>query len=223
MANITLIIGESGTGKSTSIRTLDPKETFIINVLDKPLPFKGGKKNYVAKVNYSATDNYEKILACIRYINTKMPEIKNIIIDDFQYILANEFMRRARENGYGKFTEIAQHAWSVISESASCRDDLYFFFLSHSDTDQFGKSRCKTIGKMLDDKVCVEGMFTVVLHSMVEDGQYMFLTQNNGQYLAKSPMGLFPTLLIDNNLEEIKEAMLAYYNDEEIKNESIPS
>src|ERR1700744_3002379 len=158
MSNLTLIIGESGTGKSTSIRTLDPKETFIINVLDKPLPFKGGRKSYVVATqnnpngNYSSTDNYEKIILQIKYINNKRPDIKNVILDDIQYLMANEFMRRARETGYNKFTEIAQHFWSVIEESAKCRDDLYFFFLSHSDTDQFGKARCKTIGKMLDDK-----------------------------------------------------------------------
>lgn len=220
MSNITLIIGESGTGKSTSIRTLDPKETFVINVLDKPLPFKGAKKNYIAATqehpngNYSATDNYEKIISQIRYINQKRPDIKNIIIDDWQYIMANEFMRRAKEIGYGKFTEIAQHAWSVIAEANNSRDDLFFFFLSHSDTDQFGKARCKTIGKMLDDKITIEGMFTVVLHAIVDDNQYKFLTQVNGSYLAKSPMGMFDNLMIPNDLGEIKKKMLEYYHGE---------
>ncbi len=217
MANITLIMGESGTGKSTSIRNLVAKETFIINVLDKPLPFKGFKKNYVAATkeapegNYFAADNHAHILKIIKHINETRPDIKNVIIDDFQYIMANEYMRRATENGFSKFTEIGQNAWRIASESQKCRDDLYFFILSHTELDNAGRYKCKTIGKMLDEKITLEGMFTCVFHSIVRDGKYKFLTQNDGSHIAKSPLEMFEDQAIDNDLLSIKNKMIEYY------------
>jgi hypothetical protein len=216
MANITLVIGESGTGKSTSIRNLDPKETVIINVLDKPLPFKSALENYKKKTsdqkgNYFSTDNYSKIISAINHISVNDLSIKNIIIDDFQYVMANEFMRRATERGFDKFTEIAQHAWQIIDSAAKARSDLFVFILSHSDEDNSGKIKCKTIGKMLDDKITIEGMFTTVLHSIVSDGGYKFLTQNDGSHIAKSPMGMFSQDFIDNDLYFVKQKMSEYY------------
>lgn len=210
MANTTLIMGESGTGKSTSIRTLDAAETFIINVLDKPLPFRGFKQKYKSNVNYFATDDYNKILKAIDKINREMPHIKNIIIDDFQYIMSNEFMRRASERGFDKFTEISQHAWSIARACCGTRDDLYCFLLSHTECDASGKIKAKTIGKMLDDKITFEGMFTTILHSMIVDGKYKFLTQNDGCHIARSPMDMFNDLLIDNDLNAIKNVMIEY-------------
>lgn len=220
MSITTLIIGESGSGKSTSIRTLNPKETFVINVLDKPLPFKGYKKNYhsITKENldgnYIASDDYNKIIRTIRYISDEMPNIKNVIIDDFQYVMAAEFMRRAREKGYEKFTELAQHIWEIIKEAEHSREDLYFFFLSHNELNDAGKYKFKTIGKMLDEKITVEGMFTVVLHAIIEENRYKFLTQNNSTYIAKSPMGMFLESAIDNDLNMVKENMIKYYEED---------
>jgi energy-coupling factor transporter ATP-binding protein EcfA2 len=220
MSNTILIIGESGSGKSTSIRNLNPLETVIINVLDKPLPFKGFKKNYIKtaiedkKVNYFATDEAAKIKAAIDKINTTRPEVKNIIIDDFQYIMANEFMRRALERGFDKFSEIGQKTWDLIKHISQGREDINCFILSHSDTDQSGKIKCKTIGKMLDDKICVEGMFTIVLHALTSDNKYKFLTQNDGTHLAKSPLGMFKEKYIDNDLLEINKAINDYFNDD---------
>jgi len=214
MATNTLIMGESGTGKSTSVRNLNPKETFVINVLDKPLPFKGFKSNYTkldnGVGNYFASDDYSDILRVINTINKQRLDIKQVIIDDFQYIMANEFMRRARENGFAKFTEIAQHAWEILSVCSEARDDLHFFVLSHTENDANGKSKIKTIGKMMDEKITVEGMFTVVLHSLIVDGQYKFLTQNDGVHTAKSPMGMFDEKLIDNDLSHIKNKIDEY-------------
>src|SRR5688572_11804754 len=220
MSNTILIIGESGSGKSTSIRNLNPLETVIINVLDKPLPFKGFKKNYIKtatedkKVNYFATDEAAKIKAAIDKINTTRPEVKNIIIDDFQYIMANEFMRRALERGFDKFSEIGQKTWDLIKHISQGREDINCFILSHSDTDQSGKIKCKTIGKMLDDKICVEGMFTIVLHALTSDNKYKFLTQNDGTHLAKSPLGMFKEKYIDNDLLEINKAINEYFNED---------
>ena len=220
MSNTSLIIGESGTGKSTSLTNLDPKETFIINVLDKPLPFRGYKKNYVrintdgSEGNYYASDDYNKIMRVIKLVNEKRPDIKNLIIDDWQYTMCNEFMRRATETGFTKFTEIGQHAWLIIRSLVDCREDLYCFVLSHSDTDANGKYKCKSIGKMLDEKITIEGMFTIVLHTQVMDGQYRPLTQNDGSHIAKSPQGMFEDRYIANDLSFVKDQMNVYYNED---------
>lgn len=220
MSHSILIIGESGSGKSTSLRNLDPKETFIINVINKPLPFKGGSKNYTPfnkehpDGNYCSTDNPDTIKKVLKIVSEKRPEIKTIILDDFQYMMCNEFMRRAKETGYTKFTEIGQHAWEVLNELNYCRDDINCYVLSHSDTGMDGKVKCKTIGKMLEDKISMEGMFTLVLHAIVTDGKYKFMTQYDGMHLAKSPMGMFDTILIDNDLKNVNEIINKYYNDD---------
>lgn len=224
MSLTALIIGESGAGKSTSIRHLDSHSTFIINVIDKPLPFKSYKKHYksVSKDwktgNYVSTDDADQIQKAISFVDQKRPDIKTIILDDFQYVMANEFMRKATERGYEKFTKIAQNAWSIISRLSRCRLDLDSFVLSHSEIDAVGRSKCKTIGKMLDDKITIEGMFTIVLHSVVSDGRYGFFTQHNGAYLAKSPEGMFKEKFINNDLSLVKDKIHEYL-DEDIDDE----
>lgn len=215
MSNTILIIGESGSGKSSSIRNLDPSETAIINVLDKPLPFKGFKSKYNKdKLNYLATDDCDSIRKSIRKINSDRTEIKTLIIDDFQYVMANQFMRKALERGYDKFTEIGQNAWQIIKDLTQCREDLKCYVLSHSDVDSNGKVKTKTIGKMLDDKICLEGMFTIVFHALTSDNKYQFLTQNDGIHVAKSPMGMFENRYIDNDLNEINKKIDSYFNED---------
>lgn len=213
MASTILVIGESGTGKSTSIRNLNPAETYIINVLDKPLPFRGGKKNYVKKEggNYFATDSASTIIKCAQEVSMKRPEIKNLIVDDYQYIMANEFMRRALEKGYDKFSQIGQMGWEIIIKLSQLRADLDCFILSHSNVGDDGVSRCKTIGKMLDDKIVLEGMVTIVLHTTIIDGEYKFITIHDGTKTAKAPMGLFDDKYIDNDLNFVKQKMSAYF------------
>lgn len=211
MGNATLILGESGSGKSTAIRTLDHLTTVIINVLDKPLPFKSYKSKYNAQSkNYSATDNAETILRCIKKINEERPDITTLIIDDFQYILANEYMRRSSEIGYRKFTDIGSNAWKIIKALTETRDTLDCFILTHNAIDVDGKSKIKTIGKMLDEKVTLEGMFTVILHTIIKDGEYKFLTNSDGIHMAKSPMGMFLEVLIDNDLLNVKKTINNY-------------
>ncbi len=221
MSNTVLIIGQSGSGKSTSLRNLDPSTTFIINVLDKPLPFRGFKKSYslISKENkggnyYTAFD-WAKVNWCIDMVNNERPEITTLIIDDWQYILAYEFMRRVSEKGYDKFCEIANHGWSTINACLGTRPNLTNFIISHSEIDAVGRSKCKTIGKLLDEKITIEGLFTTVLHSRVVDGQYMFQTQYDGEYLAKSPIDMFSESLIPNDLLAVKNAVENYFNDEE--------
>lgn len=216
MSNTVLVIGQSGSGKSTSLRNLDPKSTFIINVLDKPLPFRAFKKNYNAvSKNYYCTSDWAKVVNCIERVNKERTDITTLVIDDWQYILAYEFMNRVSERGFDKFSELANHGWSTINACLGTRPTLTNFILAHSDVDSTGRSKCKTIGKLLDEKITIEGMFTTVLHSRVVDGEYMFQTQYDCEFLAKSPMGMFDEFLIPNDLVAVKAAIENYFNDEE--------
>ena len=218
-ANI-LIVGKSGTGKSRSIINLNPSETFVINVNRKDMPFRGWRSKYTEwnKENLNGnllnSDSHDTILKTIRYIDEKRPEIKVGIIDDFQYTMANEFMRRAKEKGFEKFTEIGEHAWKLIWECNLCRSSLVWVILSHSDENEHGEQKCKTIGKLLDDKICIEGMFTIVLNTSVErldeKSEYFFETQNNGRNTSKSPEGMFETQKIPNDLKFVIDSIHSY-------------
>lgn len=215
MSSLILIIGESGTGKSTAIETLDPAETFIIQVVNKPLPFKGFKKNYPIKTkdnngNRIVAKDYTWVLKALQTIELDK-SIKNIVIDDFQYILSTEYMSRAMERGYDKFTEMAQHYYQIIEMAQQMREDLNIIFLSHNETKDDGTSKVKTIGKLLDDKITVEGLFTIVLNTRIEDGNYYFETQNNGFNTSKSPKGMFEDLKIPNDLKYVIDKVNEYY------------
>ena len=227
MAQGVLIIAESGAGKSTSIETLNPKETFIINVANKPLPFKGWRKKYVLWSKDNPSGNmYDKatpdgIEACIRYVSEKRPEIKNIVIDDFQYMSSFEFFDKANEKGYEKFTQIGAHLARIARMPKDMREDLLIFFLTHAEeaTDMEGKRKfkAKTIGKMVDEKLTLEGLFSIVLFGKAKrnkDGEirYVFETQTNGENTCKSPRGMFPTLEIANDLQNVVKAIKDYEN-----------
>lgn len=220
MSNNVLIIGQSGSGKSTSIRKLPPNETFILNVINKPLPFKGASKNYVnisadgLTGNYYATDDHSRIMQLIKTINLKRPDIKYLVVDDMGYTLTNDFMRSALVKGYDKFSTLAKDAWEVIKSLNETRSDLICFMMMHSDIDQQGNSKPKTIGKLLDEKVCIEGMFTVCLHAVVNDGQYYFVTNHDGTHMAKSPYGMFDKSKIPNNLMIVVQNINNYLNED---------
>lgn len=222
MGNTVLVMGNSGTGKSSSIEGLDPETTFIINIIAKPLPFRGYKKRYKpitgwddVEGNYYASDDWKKVLNCIRMVDEKRPDITTLVIDDWQYLMAHEFMRRVSEKGYDKYSELANHAWSTISSLISARETLTGFILAHTELDSMGRSKCKTIGKLLDDKITIEGMFTTVLTSRIIDGRYVFQTQGDSDHIAKSPRGMFDEMFIDNDMQYVKENIETYYNDEE--------
>ena len=195
-----LILGESGTGKSASLRSLEPDRYDLVNVAGKPLPFKG-------KCESINTDSYRKIKNFLK-------DSKNLItvIDDAQYLMANEFMRRATERGYDKFTEIAQNFWDLIQSIVTLPPEKIVYVLAHIERDQNGNEKIKTIGKMLDEKITVEGMFTIVLKTYVKDGKFGFLTQNSGHDTVKSPIGMFKTLEIDNDLKAVDLAIRDYYD-----------
>lgn len=221
MASPILVIGESGTGKSSSLKNLDPAETFIINVIGKPLPFRGSHGQYIdssdraSKGNYFCSKNPDHILQIINIINNNRPDIKNLIIDDAQYIMCDEFMKRALESGWGKYSEMAKNIYSIICAATSLNNDLYSAMLWHSDCGPDGIIRCKTIGKMIQEKVTIEGMFTIVLQSMVQDGKYQFLTQNDGRSIAKSPAGMFDSEYIENDLNYVITKSRLYYKGEQ--------
>lgn len=227
MATPVLIIGDSGSGKSTSARSLPAEQTFYINVQNKPLPFKGWKKNYTQRNaenptgNYYATDNAGKIEKILKDISENSPEIKYIVIDDYQYTMANEYMRRAKERGFDKFTEIAQHAWSIANTTTQLREDLKIFILTHAEDiiDATGakKRKAKTIGKMMDNVITLEGLFFIVLFADSEVGEdneinHFFLTQNDGSNTAKSPSGMFDNIKIPNDLLKVAEAIEKFEN-----------
>jgi hypothetical protein len=222
MSNTILVIGPSGSGKSTSIRNLDPTSTFIISVLDKPLPFKGFKNRYKPlkgwddkEGNYLVADDWQRIMKAIQMVNLSRPDITTLILDDAHFIMANEFMRRACEKGYDRFTEIGQHMWMVMTAITMTRESLTCFVLSHNEIDNTGVSKPKTVGKLLDDKITLEAMVTVSLHTILKDDDYCFLTQYNGTHIAKSPMGLFEDLFIPNDLVYVKQQVENYFGGSE--------
>ena len=227
MAQGILIIAESGAGKSTSIENLDPKETFIINVANKPLPFKGWKKKYVLWSKDNPTGNLytgssaQQIEACLGYINSKRPEIKTVVVDDFQYMSSFEFFDRSDEKGYEKFTQIGANLARIARMPKDLRDDLTVFFLTHAEesTDLEGKRKfkAKTIGRMVDEKLSLEGLFSIVLFGKVKkdkDGniRFVFETKNNGENTCKSPKGMFQDFEIPNDLALVKESIYSYEN-----------
>lgn len=195
-----MILGESGTGKSASLRNFSQDEIGVINVCGKPLPFRNQIKDL-------KTDNYMAIEKAL-----KASSKKAAVIDDCQYLMANEYMRQAKVTGYQKFTDIAQNFWMLVQVVIrELPEDVIVYFLGHIERDQNGNEKFKTIGKMLDEKITVEGMFTVVLKTSIQDGRYLFSTRNSGNDTVKSPIGLFDEPYIDNDLKAVDTAIREYY------------
>ena len=199
MAIIVMVYGQSGTGKSTSLRNFKPEDVCIVNVSGKPLPFKNKHKTF-------NTDNYMAIDEAIK----KAPA-KSIVIDDATYLMTGEYMRTAKVSGYQKFTDLALNYYTLVKTAAALPDDKIVYFLGHSDIDSNGNEKFKTIGKLLDEKITLEGMFTIVLKTVVTDGKYQFSTRNSGQDTVKTPMGMFNEPLIDNDLAAVDKAIRDYY------------
>lgn len=210
MSTATLVIGQSGTGKSSSLRNLDPAQTLLIQVVKKPLPFRATGWSYLSKENprgnMFVTDDAGRIVDILH-----KTQRKTVVIDDFQYLLANEFMRRSGETGFQKFTDIGKHAWDVLTAANTLPDDVRVYILTHSEQLDSGHTKAKTIGKLLDEKITVEGLFTIVLKTDVVDGEYTFTTRNSGRDTVKSPMGLFDDERIENDLNAVDEAISEYY------------
>ena len=194
-----MIYGQSGTGKSTSLRNFTNDEVAVINVSGKPLPFR-------SKLTTYDTDNYTKISSALSKI-----ERKSIVIDDATYLMVNEFMRTAKVAGYQKYTDMAVNFNSLVAQASQLASDKIVYFLGHSDLKDDGTEHFKTIGKMLDNYVTVEGKFTIVLKTVVQDGKYYFSTHNSGQDTVKSPLGMFEDNYVDNDLKSVDTIIREYY------------
>lgn len=194
-----LILGESGSGKSCSMRNFIPEEVGIFNVASKPLPFK-------KKLNKINNASYETILKVL-----KEPKLKTYVIDDSQYLLVGEMFDRAKESGYNKFTDIALQFRNLIDHIIKrLPDDVIVYFLHHCEHTDDGRIKAKTVGKMLDNQLTVEGLFSIVLLCTTDGQNHKFITQSNGYTTAKSPMEMFE-LEIDNDLKMVDTTIRQYY------------
>lgn len=214
MSNIVLILGESGTGKSASLRNFNADEVLVINSAAKPLPFKN--KFECVTPNYNSM--YRDIIHALDSTDKKV-----IVIDDAQYIMSFNYMRRIKENGWDKWNDIQGDFFNIINHAKELGPDVIVYFLSHIQRDSEGRESIKTMGKMLDEKITLEGMFTTVLKTHIKDGTYSFLTQNSGMDTVKSPIGMFESYAIDNDLKYVDSKIRNYYeigsfmSDEEMK------
>lgn len=200
-----LIIGKSGSGKSTSLRNFKKGEVGIINVIAKPLPF----KNDLPTVD---TDNYTDIEKVF-----EKSKANSIVIDDAGYLITNNFMKQHSNVGggnavYNFYNDMADKFWRLIKSIKKLPKDKIVYIMMHEDKNDFGDIKPKTIGKILDDKVCVEGMFSIVLRSKKVDKNYYFFTQATDGDVAKTPMGMFNDLYIDNDLKLVDDTIREYYN-----------
>lgn len=205
MAIPVLIIGKSGSGKSTSMRNCVGNDNWnLIRVLDKPLPFKG-------KVNGWKTDDYQTVM---KYLAAS--KAKNIVLDDAGYLITNHFMRGHSSCGGGNgvftlYNNIGDYFWNLIQFIIKLPGDKIVYVVMHEDKNDFGDIKPKTVGKLLDEKVCIEGMFTIVLRCIEESGSHLFVTQASNGAVSKSPIGMFESLTIDNDLLLVEKAVREYY------------
>lgn len=219
------IVGPSGSGKSTSMENLDPKQTAIINVASKPLPFKGWMKNYKEGIsaggNYAAISDSKSICAAIKFINDERKEIKNLILDDLGYAASFQYMEKAMDKGFDKFSLINRDLFNILNAARTARTDLNVCSMFHDEVEDMGngkKRKVRTIGKMMDSTITIEGLFTVVLFSDViinntnKQPEYKFLTQTDGITTAKSPKGMFDSVTIPNDLNLVIQKVNEYYN-----------
>ena len=210
MSYATLVLGESGTGKTCSLRNLDPKNTLLIQPVRKPLPFRStGWKELKQKGdgnNILVCSNPQAIINCMH-----ASPFDVIVVDDWQYILASMYMAARNVKGFDKFTEIGGAGFDIAKAASELGENKRVYVLAHTTSDEFGNTRIKTLGKLLDDKIVVEGMFTTVLRTHVENGRYLFSTQNSGSDTVKSPMGMFSEQYIENDLAAIDRVICDYY------------
>ncbi len=195
-----LILGESGTGKSASLRNFEPDDVSIFNVAAKPLPFR-------KKLPIKSTSDYNTICQGIA-----QSQKKAFVIDDSQYLLCFESFAKAKEIGYGKFTDMALHFYNLVQfVIRQTPPDVIVYFLHHTETDgSTGKVKAKTMGKMLDNQLTLEGLFSIVLMAYTDGKKHTFITQSDGFTTAKSPMEMFP-VEIDNDLKAVDQSIREYY------------
>lgn len=213
MAAVVMVYGKSGTGKSTSLRNFKKGECSIINVSRKPLPFK-------CDLPVANVSNYKQIKDLLERSTSK-----SLVIDDASYLLVNEYMRESENKGYDKYVSMAKNFWDLVNFCINeLGDEKIVYLLGHSETEQDGKEHFKTVGKMLDNTVVLEGYCTVVLKTVVEDGKYYFATHNNGYDTVKTPFGMYDEDRIDNDLKAVDVKLRDYFglNNVKTKKEAVP-
>lgn len=233
MANKLLVTGYSGTGKTYSLRNLDPKTTFMICPDEKALPFRGWKKNYIDKdatngmfnpntCNFMKSTNWEKIRGAMLFVSKSRPDIKTIVIDTITYAMIGEFMEKAKTVGFAKFTEMGDNVYKTLKSIDGLREDLMVIVMAHTEVKSFNGVD-KTVfavpgGKLVQDVVKPEGMFVNILETVVEkkgnDVTYGFMTQNNTTNMAKSAHGMFPTAIIDNDMQIVLDTLQKFEDGE---------
>lgn len=223
-----LLMGASGSGKSTSLRNLPAEETAIINITNKPMPFRNkDNKTIVTLENFkkegekdlSYEELYKRIIATIKGTKKKI-----IVIDDSSYMMAFENFEKATNKGYDKFTNMAKNYYDLIKSAISCGDEKIVYVITHEEVDDVNQLyRPKTIGKMLSNQLVIEGLFSIVLRSMFKNGEYIFQTQNDGTSVCKSPMDMFEAREIPNDLFEVDKVVREYYGFKPIEENKIES
>ena len=195
-----LILGESGSGKSASLRNFEADEIGVFNVAGKPLPFR-------KKLQSCSTADYGKIMSIIKKSAKKV-----FVIDDSQYLMCFENFAKAKDTGYGKYTDMALNFYNLVQfVIQQTPDDVLVYFLHHTETDSnTGKVKAKTMGKMLDNQLTLEGLFSIVLNCVTDGKKHSFITQSDGNTTAKSPMEMFP-LEIENDLKMVDQTIRDYY------------
>lgn len=212
MAQKVLVMGESGTGKSTSMRNCDAAITAVVNPVGKPLPFKN---------HFDMLDNETDARKITKYMKDQAAAGKKIIVvDDFQYILAVPYMNRIKETGWDKYNDFGANYFEIIDVCKDLPDDVVVVYMTHLETLDNGLTTVKLIGKLLREKITIEGLFTVVLRTGVNEGKYYFYTQNSGKDTVKSPLGMFPSYAIDNDLNYVVDKIRNYYEIGEYKSDA---
>jgi hypothetical protein len=194
-----LLIGKSGSGKSASMRNFKKEEIAIANVLGKPLPFK-------SNLDAPKVDNYDILLKAIQNTDKKV-----IVVDDANYLITNEFMNKSSVKGFDKYNEMGNNFFNLINGIKNIEGGKTVYLIMHEDTDDDGNVKPKTIGKLLDDKVNIQGMFTICLRSMYDNGNYIFRLKTNGQDCVKTPIGLFDEEQMENDLKLVDTKIREYY------------
>lgn len=205
MAEKLLIMGESGTGKSTSLRNCNPETTAVVNPVGKPLPFKGSGKFTML----SGETDARKICKWMK--DQAAAGKKLIVVDDFQYVLAVPYMKRIKESGWDKYNDFGANYFDIIQVCNELPTDVVVAYMTHLETLDSGLTTVKLIGKLLREKITIEGLFTTVLRTGVSEGKYYFFTQNSGKDTVKSPMGMFSAYAIDNDLNYVVDKLRNYY------------
>lgn len=209
MAVLVLVMGESGTGKTSSIRTFKKGEVSIFNVAKKPMPFKNIGADAITVLN---TGSYREILTKLQ-----LAKNKSIVIDDAQYLMGFEFFNNLEEKGYEKFTRLGGNFYHLIQSANTLGPEKIVYFFMHSEKGEDGFERAKTLGKLLEEKLTIEGLFTIVLKTVVRADskgrqEYFFSTCNSGSDRVKSPFEMFEAPFIPNDLKLVDKTIRSYYD-----------